>query len=254
MFEATRTHARLFKKAIEAIKEITNECIFNVSGTGGVHVKAMSTTHISLIILVLYPDMFEHYRCDQNINLSIDLKKFSKVLSWASNNDEITLSANDEAKTLNIKIESYDRNRLCEFAMKLIDIEEEFVDIPDTEYAAIIQMPTVQFKRICNDLALLGDNIIILICKDKVFFSVAENFGNGSIIEPHSEETNIFLTGDPFKMEFSLRHLRLFCKPALNKRVSIHLLKDVPICVRYELSGGYLEYHLAPRLDSEYEE
>lgn len=41
--------------------------------------------------------------------------------------------------------------------MKLMDIDSEHLGIPETEYEAIIRMPSQEFARICRDLSSIGD-------------------------------------------------------------------------------------------------
>ena len=41
--------------------------------------------------------------------------------------------------------------------MKLMDIDSEHLGIPDSEYQAIVRMPSAEFMRICKDLSSIGD-------------------------------------------------------------------------------------------------
>ena len=56
----------------------------------------MDTSHVSLVSLLLRAEGFEHYRCDRNLSLGINLESFSKILKCSSNDDAITLKAGDE--------------------------------------------------------------------------------------------------------------------------------------------------------------
>ena len=38
-----------------------------------------------------------------------------------------------------------------------MDIDSEHLGIPDTEYSAVIKMPSAEFQRICKDLSTIGD-------------------------------------------------------------------------------------------------
>jgi proliferating cell nuclear antigen len=42
--------------------------------------------------------------------------------------------------------------------LKLLTLDNEQVDIPDTEYVAVIKMPATEFAHICRDLTILGDS------------------------------------------------------------------------------------------------
>ena len=41
--------------------------------------------------------------------------------------------------------------------MKLMDIDSEHLGIPESEYEAIVRMPSAEFARICKDLSTIGD-------------------------------------------------------------------------------------------------
>lgn len=50
-----------------------------------------------------------------------------------------------------------DQERISDFEMKLMDIDSEHLGIPETEYQAIVRMPSSEFARICKDLSSIGD-------------------------------------------------------------------------------------------------
>lgn len=50
-----------------------------------------------------------------------------------------------------------DQERISDFEMKLMDIDSEHLGIPETDYQAIVRMPSSEFARICKDLSTIGD-------------------------------------------------------------------------------------------------
>ena len=47
--------------------------------------------------LLLRADGFDHFRCDRNISLGINLTSMGKVLKCCNNDDIVTLKADDQA-------------------------------------------------------------------------------------------------------------------------------------------------------------
>ncbi len=45
-----------------------------------------------------------------------------------------------------------------EYDLKLMDIDQEHLGIPETEYAATIDMPSNEFRRICTDLMAMSES------------------------------------------------------------------------------------------------
>lgn len=66
--------------------------------------------------------------------------------------------------------------------MKLMDIDQEHLGIPDTQYDATITMSSAEFQRICRDLSALGESVKIEASKEGVRFSSEGEVGNGSVL------------------------------------------------------------------------
>lgn len=66
--------------------------------------------------------------------------------------------------------------------MKLMDIDQEHLGIPDTQYDATITMSSGEFQRICRDLAALGESVKIEASKEGVRFSSEGEVGSGSVL------------------------------------------------------------------------
>ena len=66
--------------------------------------------------------------------------------------------------------------------MKLMDIDQEHLGIPDTQYDATITMSSAEFQRICRDLGALGESVKIEASKEGVRFSSEGEVGNGSVL------------------------------------------------------------------------
>ena len=74
MFEARLVQGSLFKKVLEAIKDLLNEATWDCNSTG-ISLQAMDSSHVSLVSLSLRSDGFDTYRCDRNISMGINLAR-----------------------------------------------------------------------------------------------------------------------------------------------------------------------------------
>lgn len=70
--------------------------------------------------------------------------------------------------------------------MKLMDIDQEHLGIPDTQYDATITFSSTEFARICRDLSALGESVKIEVDKQGIRFSSDGEIGNGSVLLKHS--------------------------------------------------------------------
>jgi proliferating cell nuclear antigen len=66
--------------------------------------------------------------------------------------------------------------------MKLMDIDQEHLGIPDTSYDATVTLSSSEFARICRDLSALGESVRIDANKDGVRFTCEGEIGNGSVL------------------------------------------------------------------------
>jgi proliferating cell nuclear antigen len=56
---------------------------------------------------------------------------------------------------------------MCEFELKLMNIDVERVGVPDAAYEAVIKMPSTEFARIVRDISVLSETGIFRFCKRK---------------------------------------------------------------------------------------
>jgi len=133
------------------------DCNFDCNDSG-VALQAMDNSHVALVSMMLKSESFSPFRCDRNIALGINLTSLQKVLRAAQPNDILTLKAEDSPDVVNIVFESSDSDRISEYDIKLMDIDQEHLGIPETEYAASIELPSAEFQRICRDLSGLSES------------------------------------------------------------------------------------------------
>merc|ERR1711977_311471 len=166
MLEARIAQGSLLKKLIEAVKDLVSEANFDCSADG-ISVQAMDSSHVSLVGIMLKSEGFEHYRCDKNVSLGMNLASLSKILKCAGNDDVITMKAEDDAEVITFMFESPNQEKISDFELKLMVIDSEHLGIPETEYSA--------------EVTTFGDTVNIAANKEGVKFSVAGDIGTGNV-------------------------------------------------------------------------
>ncbi|KAK4695903.1 proliferating cell nuclear antigen, partial [Lecanoromycetidae sp. Uapishka_2] len=258
MLEARLEQANLLKKVVDAIKDLVQDCNFDCNDSG-VALQAMDNSHVALVSMMLKAESFSPFRCDRNIALGINLSSLMKVLRCAQNEDVLTLKAEDQPDVVNLVFESVDSDRLSEYDIKLMDIDQEHLGIPETEYSATITMPSAEFQRICRDLMALSESVAIEATKEGVKFSCSGDIGNGAVtlrshtnVDKPEMDVKIALS-EPVALTFSLKYLVNFCKASgLSSTVKLCLSNEVPLLVEYALAhNSYLRFYLAPKIGDE---
>ncbi|EMF10898.1 putative proliferating cell nuclear antigen [Sphaerulina musiva SO2202] len=258
MLEARLEQAALLKKVVDAIKDLVQDCNFDCNDSG-IALQAMDNSHVALVSMMLKSESFSPFRCDRNIALGINLTSLTKVLRCAQTEDILTMKAEDAPDVVNFTFESAESDRISEYDIKLMDIDQEHLGIPDTEYSATIALPSSEFQRITRDLSALSESVSIECTKDGVSFKCNGDIGNGSVtlrshtnVDKPDNNIEINLT-EPVALTFSLKYLLNFCKASgLSQQVKLCLSNEVPLLVEYGLSNNsYLRFYLAPKIGDE---
>merc|ERR1719203_713393 len=221
---------------------------------------------------------FEQYRCDSEQCLGIQFSALSKILKCMTNRDSLSIQAQSDGDCVNFIFESMDQKRYSNFELKLNDIDQEQLGIPDTEYDTVIEMPATEFQRICRDLSAIGDTVTISATKQGVKFSVSGDIGAGDItikgmmnrngggkVKKENDGNGMDEDGDDngvkialsegVQQTFSLRYLNNFTKATgLSERVVLRMGTEVPLEVEYKIGDenfGALRYYLAPKIDDD---
>ncbi|GAV56804.1 PCNA_N domain-containing protein/PCNA_C domain-containing protein [Cephalotus follicularis] len=261
MLELRLVQGSLLKKVLEAIKDLVNDANFDCSSATGFSLQAMDSSHVALVGLLLRSEGFEHYRCDRNLSMGMNLGNMAKMLRCAANDDIVTIKADDDADTVTFMFESPSQDKIADYEMKLMDIDSEHLGIPEAEYQAIVRMSSSEFARICKDLSSIGDTVIISVSKEGVKFTTKGDIGTANIVcrqnttVDKTEEATVIEMEEPVSLTFALRYMNLFTKATpLSSQVTISLSSELPMVVEYKIAEiGYIRYYLAPKIDEEEE-
>jgi len=165
---------------------------------------------------------------------------------------------------------SIDDSEVSEYELKLMNLDSEYLGIPDTEYSVVVTMPANKFQRICRDLGNIGDTVSIVCTKSGIQFNVSGDLGTGSVKLSQSatsdkpEEAVTIAMQEPITQTFALKYLNQFAKATpLCTQVSLSLSPDVPLVVEYKIQEeedgdtnelGQIRYYLAPKIDDNMED
>merc|ERR1712212_267278 len=180
MFEARLVQGNLLKKVLESLKDLLNEATWDCADSG-IQLQAMDNSHVSLVSVSLRADGFDKFRCDRQLSMGMNLSSMSKILRCAANDDIITIKAQDQADMVTFMFESPNQEKVSDYEMKLMNLDQEHLGIPETDYASVIKMPSAEFQRVIKDLSQFGDSVNICCTKDSVKFSASGDIGTGNI-------------------------------------------------------------------------
>lgn len=183
-FECRVVQAVILKRVIDAIKDLVEDTNLDCS-PAGLGLQSMDSSHVALVSLFMRNDAFDSYHTDRSMEVGINMKSMHKILSLAGNNDRLSLKYNEADKkepVLHFIYEVNGTDHVSHFAMKTLDVDEERLGIPDTEYECVVTLSSSEFKNICSKCTAIGSTVKITVTNESAEFAVEGDMGTGKII------------------------------------------------------------------------
>lgn len=239
--------ASAVKSIFEVLKDIINDVNVYFDSTG-IRILALDTARVALVHMHLMAENFEEYECVSPIIAGMNMANTYKLLKSITNNDTLEMKI-EGSETIELTIRNDSKKSSSKFNLKLLDINEDILELPELETDIITTLPSIDFQRICRDMGNLSNEIDIYRDGDKLELSCFGDFANQSTtIEcPEIWETRIGNT-------FSLKYINLFTK-ATGMCSSIQIMQHseengMPIIFRYSIANlGEMKFYLAPKVE-----
>jgi len=242
------------KILVESLKEVLTD-INLYFDSNGLKIMTMDNSRVALVYVRLLKEHFEEYTCNSKNICGINMIYLFKLLKTAGNNDVLTLFIRTGFQNeLGIRIENKEKNTITESFLKMLDISEEKLEIPDIQYDSVISMPSVDLQKYCRDLAVISNKVSITSTESKFILESNGDFASQKIIIGEAQNGLIFSKKNQNVSEkFDLKYLNSFTKSTnLCSTVEIFLKKEYPLVIEYNVSNlGKLQFCLAPKVQEE---
>ena len=237
--------ASAIKSAFEVLKDILNDV--NVYFTKkGVQVLTLDTARVALVDMFLDAENFEEYYCEADMVAGINVTNMFKLLKFISNNDTLTVEINSR-EYLDIRIENTAKRSDTRFKLKLLDINEDQIEVPTLKMAVATTMQSIDFQRICRDMNNLAVDLEITRTSSQFIIRCEGDFANQeTVIECVDDKT---FDGE-LQGRYSLKYLNLFTK-ATGMCASVQIMQEEDnrfLVLRYNVANlGELKFYLATK-------
>jgi len=236
--------ASAFKAAFEVLKDILNDV--NVYfDKDGMRVLTLDTARVALVDFELQADNFEEYQCDEPIVAGVNVTNMFKLLKTISNSDTLSMELKDR-DSLKITIENPSKKTCTTFDLKLLDIDEDHIEVPDIPVASVTILPSVDFQRICRDMNNLSSELEIKRKENSLMISCAGDFANQETVIDCAESVNGVYSG-----VYSLKYLNIFTK-ATGMCSNVQIMQEVDnrfLILQYNVANlGEVRFYLATKV------
>lgn len=239
--------AQAFKSVFEVLKDILNDVNIYIT-KDGIKITTLDTARTALIDLVLPSENFEEYECNnEEYVVGINITNTFKLLKPITNNDTLTISIT-EKDSINFKIENESKKSHTEFKLKLLEIDEDHIQIPHLNTKVTTVMLSSDFQRICRDMINISNEIEITRNKNHIIFRCEGDFANQlTKIECVDQEN---FKGNLSGI-YSLKYINLFTK-ATGMCSTIQILMEEEmrfLILKYNVANlGELKFFLAAKI------
>ena len=246
-----------FRTLITALKDILIETNIEFSKQG-IKICSMDKTHTILIHLILHSKNFEMYECKiDRILIAVNMQYFFKLINSIDNDDTLTIYIeNDDysdgvVKELGLKFENGNIKQSKIQKLRLLEPDEEELDLPNLEFSSIINMPSCDFQKIVRDLANISEKLEIKSINSELIFKCSGQYANAEIRRSETESNMQYIKKDKDNIiqgEFPLKNLVYFIKCTnLCNQIEMYLKNDQPLIVKYNVATlGEIKLCLTP--------
>lgn len=247
-----------FRTLMTALKDILLET--NISfQPDGIRIINMDKSHTILVHLYLAAQNFEFYECKkEKIIIGVNMFHLFKLINSIDNDDTLTIYIEENdyvdgvVSHLGLKFENGHIKQCKTQKLKLIEPEQDELQIPDVKFSAIINLPASDFQKIIRDLSGISDKLEIKSVGNELIFKCQGQFASAEIHRAESDSSMGFiLKQDSSKVIqgiFSLKNLGYFIKCTnLCNHIEIYLENDLPLVVKYDVASlGNIRLALVP--------
>jgi proliferating cell nuclear antigen len=241
-----------------ALKDILLET--NISfQPDGIRIINMDKSHTILVHLYLSAEKFEFYECKkEKIIIGVNMFHLFKLINTIDNDDTLTIyiEENDYSdgivSHLALKFENGHIKQCKTQKLKLIEPEQDELQIPEVKFSTIINLPSNDFQKIIRDLTGISDKLEIKSVGNELIFKCEGQFALVELRRSESDRSMEFiLKQDSSKIIqgiFSLKNLGYFIKCTnLCDNIEIYLENDLPLIVKYDVANlGDIRLALVP--------
>ena len=236
-----------FRILMAALKDILLET--NIVFTKqGIKIINMDKTHTILVHLFLKAENFEFFECkEEKIIVGVNILHLFKLITTIDNDDTLTIYIeNDDyneciVKELWLKFENGNIKQSKIQKLKLIEPEQDELEIPDVKFSSVINMPSNDFQKIIRDLANISEKIEIKSVEDELIFKCSGQFAKAEIRRSENNANMQILNKQHNKIiqgEYSLKNLLYFIKCTnLCNQIEIYLENNRPLIVKYNVAS-----------------
>lgn len=232
---------RMLSDAIGIISEVVSEVRIKLL-EDGLSIVAVDPANVALVIFKLPKESFSEYDAGNEV-WGVNLGDLKKILKRAGVNASVVFEE-DKGK---LKITIFDKIKRI-FHLALVEISVEDKDIPELNFAARVEMDSIDFTQAVEDASVVADSCAFIL-SEKNF--VVEGSGNLNSARAEFSKGDLEMFGMG-RAKYSLEYLMKFIKAIkISDRVVVNFSDDYPLRLDFPGEKMGIGFVLAPRVEND---
>ena len=216
------------------------------------YIQSMDNSHICLADIEISCTWFSSFDCPTSNTVSVDSSQFALLINYALKNDKLELKYEDEHEPDILYINFLnDKEYNHFFELKLIDVDEDSLGIPEVEYDVDFNIDSKKLSEVLSELNAFSQDLNI-ICKEEVIeLNASGDAAKLKVNIPTDELNEYAITEDKqMNVSFSLNHLRKMClSTKLSSTTHIFISDDYPMSLVYIIGdNSKVSFYIAPKI------
>jgi|SaaInlV_200m_DNA_6_1039755.scaffolds.fasta_scaffold29887_1 DNA polymerase III sliding clamp (beta) subunit (PCNA family) len=242
----------------------------------GLFMQGMNNSHVCLYELNIPKEWFHEYNytsSSEKLLLGINNETIYKIINtkqekhtiyfkYKQDDDHMDIifkkNTNDKEtndKETNGKKQKETKTLILDkfYQIKLIDLEENLLEIPETEYNVDILIPTKSFADIIQELTIFHTDLKIVCTEEKINLIANGNNANMTANIDIDDLSEYAIEEDyEYKQHYSLEFVKLMTQfSKLSNEIFIGLSDSTPMKVEYKFQEGVISLYLAPKIEDD---
>jgi proliferating cell nuclear antigen PCNA len=244
----------IFLYTFKLLKQFTT--IINISfNPTFMFIQGMDSAHICLYEIKFNKEWFGSYTPPNNNNyISINSNILCNVLTILHDNCDniILLYSDNNADTLTVE----NTDKKLQFVLPLCTVEkDDEMVIPETDYDYEWCVLTRTIIKNTLQLSTFGDKVSINCKEDYINLTSTDGITGTMNLTIHADDLKEYLASEDateYEIVFNLKYINKYCLCAnLSQYVKFYVKENIPLKIAYEFDNGYINFMLAPSVDSE---
>lgn len=237
-----------FKSLIECLKELLSEVNIDFIQDKGMRLVSIDPGRVGMVHLDV--NNIEYFYAKDIVTAGISMIHLYRMIRSMTSGDFMEWRIyEDDMHRMEIELSNSERRTKTVNSIKLLDLDEVDIVIPQVEFDRVVSMPSSELSKHVREMATVSPYITIRGTRTTLeLLAQGEMSESHVIIQPtasglnwrHSED------GDDIEGKYFAKYIEKFTKNSLANNVELFLKNNYPLIMRFEISIGCLRCCIAP--------